>query len=245
MSVKIGRNDLCHCGSGKKYKHCHLDLDAVARRPVPTTGIEGTPPGQTASSKLENTIRELEQLLEKCDDKQKADMGRILARTAPLRVYLSRAEEIQAAMQVLNSHQDEFLKLASDGAALQKRVEALFAEDRFAPLRFTPDNLQSAFDIKGSPMALPKEKLKEHCNAVILYLANEEYRTFAGVNLLLALPDYVAAGRYIDGCVVVSCARLTTDDPASANPFLWQMFVHGHQAWTADKQSRLGAGGIL
>ena len=24
---KIGRNDLCHCGSGKKYKHCHYDQD--------------------------------------------------------------------------------------------------------------------------------------------------------------------------------------------------------------------------
>ncbi len=21
--VKLGRNDLCHCGSGKKYKNCH------------------------------------------------------------------------------------------------------------------------------------------------------------------------------------------------------------------------------
>ena len=24
---KIGRNDLCHCGSGKKYKNCHQGLD--------------------------------------------------------------------------------------------------------------------------------------------------------------------------------------------------------------------------
>ena len=24
---KIGRNDLCHCGSGLKYKKCHLELD--------------------------------------------------------------------------------------------------------------------------------------------------------------------------------------------------------------------------
>ena len=23
VEVKIGRNDPCHCGSGKKYKHCH------------------------------------------------------------------------------------------------------------------------------------------------------------------------------------------------------------------------------
>ena len=27
MSVKIGRNDPCWCGSGKKYKKCHIDFD--------------------------------------------------------------------------------------------------------------------------------------------------------------------------------------------------------------------------
>lgn len=26
-SLKLGRNDPCWCGSGKKYKHCHLDAD--------------------------------------------------------------------------------------------------------------------------------------------------------------------------------------------------------------------------
>lgn len=25
--MKLGRNDPCHCGSGKKYKHCHLPLE--------------------------------------------------------------------------------------------------------------------------------------------------------------------------------------------------------------------------
>ncbi len=24
---KIGRNDPCHCGSGKKYKNCHQQID--------------------------------------------------------------------------------------------------------------------------------------------------------------------------------------------------------------------------
>jgi hypothetical protein len=24
---KIGRNELCHCGSGKKYKNCHQQVD--------------------------------------------------------------------------------------------------------------------------------------------------------------------------------------------------------------------------
>jgi hypothetical protein len=29
---RLGRNDACHCGSGRKYKNCHLDLDEVADR---------------------------------------------------------------------------------------------------------------------------------------------------------------------------------------------------------------------
>ena len=29
--VKLGRNEPCHCGSGKKYKRCHLAEDAQAR----------------------------------------------------------------------------------------------------------------------------------------------------------------------------------------------------------------------
>ncbi|MEQ8458950.1 MAG: SEC-C metal-binding domain-containing protein [Sandaracinaceae bacterium] len=28
---KLGRNDPCHCGSGKKYKKCHLAEDEAAR----------------------------------------------------------------------------------------------------------------------------------------------------------------------------------------------------------------------
>ncbi|MBX2912815.1 MAG: SEC-C metal-binding domain-containing protein [Cyclobacteriaceae bacterium] len=28
---KIGRNDPCHCGSGKKYKNCHMDNEASNR----------------------------------------------------------------------------------------------------------------------------------------------------------------------------------------------------------------------
>ncbi len=30
--MKIGRNDPCHCGSGKKYKQCHLAKDEAKQR---------------------------------------------------------------------------------------------------------------------------------------------------------------------------------------------------------------------
>src|SRR4029077_3009617 len=32
MPATLGRNDPCHCGSGKKYKKCHLEKDEAAGR---------------------------------------------------------------------------------------------------------------------------------------------------------------------------------------------------------------------
>ncbi len=28
--MKLGRNDPCHCNSGRKYKHCHYEEDRIA-----------------------------------------------------------------------------------------------------------------------------------------------------------------------------------------------------------------------
>jgi preprotein translocase subunit SecA len=45
---KVGRNDPCPCGSGKKYKHCHMMQDMAAQ----TTGANGRPEqSNTRSSK--------------------------------------------------------------------------------------------------------------------------------------------------------------------------------------------------
>lgn len=30
--AELGRNEICWCGSGKKYKRCHLDIDEHKRR---------------------------------------------------------------------------------------------------------------------------------------------------------------------------------------------------------------------
>ncbi len=32
MDSNLGRNDPCHCGSGKKYKQCHLAEDEAKQR---------------------------------------------------------------------------------------------------------------------------------------------------------------------------------------------------------------------
>gem|GEM_PF-4713582 len=49
MSTKIGRNDPCWCGSGKKYKTCHAAFDmkleklAEAHHKIPSHSIIKTP----------------------------------------------------------------------------------------------------------------------------------------------------------------------------------------------------------
>lgn len=41
---KLGRNDRCWCGSGKKYKKCHLPQDEETARP-PSPTVSANPPG--------------------------------------------------------------------------------------------------------------------------------------------------------------------------------------------------------
>lgn len=31
-TISLGRNDICWCGSGKKYKRCHLGTDEEKRK---------------------------------------------------------------------------------------------------------------------------------------------------------------------------------------------------------------------
>jgi preprotein translocase subunit SecA len=43
---KVGRNDLCPCGSGKKYKNCHMRQDLAAAGMVMTSGSEAAAPSK-------------------------------------------------------------------------------------------------------------------------------------------------------------------------------------------------------
>ncbi len=39
----LGRNDPCHCGSGKKYKQCHLAQDEAKERAERAKAAEAAP----------------------------------------------------------------------------------------------------------------------------------------------------------------------------------------------------------
>lgn len=59
MSTKIGRNDPCWCGSGKKYKKCHEAFDAK----VEMLRQKGYP---VLDHKLIKTPEQIEKIKESC-----------------------------------------------------------------------------------------------------------------------------------------------------------------------------------
>ena len=42
----LGRNDPCHCGSGRKYKHCCLDKDEATARAARAEAAAEPPPAK-------------------------------------------------------------------------------------------------------------------------------------------------------------------------------------------------------
>lgn len=65
----LGRNDLCHCGSGKKYKRCCLEKDQADERPVlhlvtsDSTAIPQAPARSTKKKKIR--ISDIRNIIEK------------------------------------------------------------------------------------------------------------------------------------------------------------------------------------
>ena len=199
MSTRIGRNDPCHCGSGKKYKKCHLALDEQSKPALPQTSEDSdSAPTPLNSGQIATLLR---QVPRGGSSKERAELDQFLAESQPIMAYLERRNEIQAASTALEAHRQEFARLLADERAYLRRIHALFAEDRFAPLRFTAADIRRAFDTVGYPpnLALSDEAV-EIIRAAILHLADKSRRSQLSMNLLLHLPDCVAAGRQ-PGCV--------------------------------------------
>ena len=57
----LGRNDPCHCGSGKKYKQCHLDKDEAAAREARAKAVaeaeQNAPPADAAKDEEKPVLK--------------------------------------------------------------------------------------------------------------------------------------------------------------------------------------------
>jgi SEC-C motif len=252
MSAKIGRNDPCHCGSGRKYKHCHLRLDeqrlpSPQEGPLPVQQLEPEAPlAQPDPAGTPSSPGEMLKLLRDMSRRGSKDLKALskemLARLEPMAAYDEQREQIVAASDRLQEHRAEFRALSADQEAYFKRCEVLFQDERFAPLRFTGPEVVRAFEKVGYPsdIAGDNEWVKT-VSAAILYLADKDRREDLATRLLLHLPQIVAEGRFLDGWIIRMCAQRTEMESNESNPFLLQMFSCGYDAWREEKRSKKAA----
>jgi hypothetical protein len=245
------RNDPCPCGSGKLYKHCckpsrrksfqHSREIALSPAPLETMERGGPPlPGELGAM-LENVkrlvpadqAREFEQLLHKAED--------VVA-------YEEMQDEIEDAAQKLEAYYDEFKALDLDQAA--DLADNLFAEERFRPFRFGAEEVHRAFEAVGYPQRYrkPTQRDAEILRDAVLHLADQDLRQHLARTLMMCLPEYVSAGRYLDAWMIQYSAFQMLEAPDESNPFLAEMFRLGLLEWAerieAQQDSLLGELGV-
>jgi hypothetical protein len=239
VSNKLGRNDPCHCGSGKKYKKCHLAEDErresrlVVEQPAGGEAESfGVPSFDPSGDPLE-ALRNLRKLQSKLPRKLRETLERSLAPTLPVFEYLDHEAEIKEAGRILEAHRAEYIQFHGDREAYMKRAHDLFAEDRFASLRFSATEVAEAMKKAGLEGGLRGKSDESVADliAAINGVATKERRRQLSVALLMRLPEIVRAKRFLDGWILQECALMTVEEPGESNAFLYEMFSYGYDAW--------------
>ena len=231
---KVGRNDPCPCGSGKKYKHCCLRQGHIRRQAAGAqTGQARLWQGEQFETRLAQVKSLARMLMSHVPSEKAQELEHILEKADELEVYRARRAEIDAAAEVLEGQRAEFQAMLRNREEAVERAQRLFAEQRFAPLRFTADDVYHAFEAVGYPHRYrwDTEGDQELIDAAILHLADEELRDRLTRQLMMSLPEYVAAGRYLDAWLIQYFAYQTFEMPERINAFLFEMFHHGFVEW--------------
>ena len=176
--------------------------------------------GQSMPHLPDDETQELQERLEKAEE---------------IAAYNAMSDEIEAAAHILEAHYAEFEKLMSDSATAMDQALRVFSEERFASMRCTPEDIHRAFEAVGYPSQFPREggeKDMETLFAATQYLVDDMERRFdLARQLLMTLPEYVAAGRYLDGWLIQYSAYRMTEVPDESNPFLFAMFNLAFEEW--------------
>jgi hypothetical protein len=169
------------------------------------------------------------------------ELRRLRDLAAEVTAYSMMHDEIAAASRALEPYHPEFEALLNDGPAVMKRAHHLFSEEQFVPLRCTADDVHRAFEAVGYPPQHRGEISDEEVEtivAAILYLANDVgQRLRLSRQLLMMLPEYVSAGRYLDAWLIQFSAFQMTEAPDKSNPFLFEMFNHGLFEWSRQTET--------
>jgi len=230
---KVGRNDPCPCGSGKKYKHCCLRKDQRRRR---SRTVTSPPRPVRRSDGMLGAVRGLtRRLTQGLPDDEARELQEQANRMEEIETYLDMQDQIEAASETLEAHRPEFEEMMADAGSAMERAYRLFSEERFVPLRYTPDDLGRAFEAVGYPADASGELSDEEMEAIVavtIHLAGDQkQRLRLTRRLLMTLPEYVDAGRYRDAWLIQYSAFRLTEVSEESNPFMFVMFQLAYEEW--------------
>jgi uncharacterized protein YecA (UPF0149 family) len=230
---EVGRNDPCPCGSGKKYKHCCMRKDQQRRRAG--VGSSTGHPREQAGNLLQGIRRLGRQLKSQRPGEQATDLLKSLEDLEEMVSYQAMEDEIEAAALTLEEHGDVYDEMMADPPAAMERAQSLFSEERFASMRYSADDLQDAFKHVGylSPIGgeLSDEDMETMVAATLHLAGDRKNRQRLARQLMMALPEYVEAGRYRDSWLIQHSAYLMTRGPKQSNPFLFAMLQLAFEEW--------------
>ena len=232
---KVGRNDPCPCGSGRKYKHCCLRQDQARRRQQ----REAAPSSLGGPTDVGSLLQQLRRLNRRARRSMSAAEAEELERQADeiesMAAYAVMQDEILDAMETLEEHGGDFERMMAHPASAIERALHLCEEDRFDDLRFTADDLGRAFEVVGYPApgahGMTDRDLDIITEAAVYLAGDEEDRLTRSRRLLMALPAYVAAGRYRDAWLLQHSAYRMVKEPEESEPFTFAMVTLALEAW--------------
>ena len=234
--MKINRNDYCPCGSGRKYKNCCMNKPDTAApsnaMPLPRRPADDLNDMNSARADVMSP-EYWEKMSKRLPRDMRKEFGSMIAQAKQYAETESRWERIEAAAQALEAHRAEYAKFTEDTSKLLRRAEELFAEAPFEAMLFHANDVQRAFEAVGYPPSnLIDGRFAEIMDKAVRFLLDDKQRESLAYRLLLTLPDYVAAGRHLDGWIIQHSADLTVKMPEGVvGPFLMAIFMHGFREW--------------
>ena len=235
--IKFGRNEPCHCGSGKKYKKCHVAADQAERDRQRREEQSSNPADELSeafSLAKEGSLPAGANL--STDDPK---LGGLSPQSKEILLeYVQRREEIERAGEALDGHWEAAESICADPERFSDIAGELFGDPRFDALRFTADDVHRAFEKVGfaSMETLDEESVNILVKAM-LHVADKKRRMVLGVGLLIHLPDFVSSGRYLEACLLQLLAFETMEKTEKTNAFLYHMFTSGYETFVAESQA--------
>ena len=214
-----GRNDACHCGSGKKYKRCHLQADRAE-----------------AAGRAKKERRRQERLAEMgrpTDDVIREMVKEMTGRNLPtdripdeVRKTMTetwrRDQLSEKSRAALDAHLEANDSSEMSEKAFEKAAAGLIDELELDEFALTTTNVMN---VKRKCGELPKEakKLQEYADEAVAMTLDEDDRVGFRRGLLSFLPDLVDEKRFEEAHVLATCADQILDKEVPANAFMRDM----------------------